>query len=135
MALSGGEIQTLRTELQDDPLAKGYSAMTDEAVAIVMNGVTQSADKDTITAKEAQASVVGSEYLVLTDAQRDAWAAILSDDIDIKNTNIRNQIAEIWAAGTATRTNLVDLQTKSVSRAEELGIGTVKPGDVQIGRA
>jgi len=134
MSLSGKEIQTLRSELSDDPLTKGYSGMSDQEAADDINDVNRTVDRETVTSCQMQSEVVGTEHTALTQAKRDVWISILCDSVSIDNTNIRNQIKEIWGVGTATRSNLAALQTKTVSRATELGIGKVKIGDVQQGR-
>ena len=134
MSLSGKDIATLKSELTNDPLVREYSGMSAQVAAGDINTVIRPVDRDSVSISLMQAEVVGNEYVALSQAKRDAWRDILSADPEIKNTNMRNQIMEIWGAGTATRSNLAALQTKLVSRATELGIGKVKVGDIIQGR-
>lgn len=133
MSLSGAAIQTIKSELTDDPLSKDYSGMSDKEFSNSLNKIDRSINRNTLSPGKAQAAVILSEYNNLTQVQRDLWQAILSDSIDINNENIQTQISNIWADG-ITRNNLDNLKTIQVSRATELGIGKVKIGDVQQGR-
>lgn len=55
-------------------------------------------------------------------------------NVDGTDTQIKTNFARMFPAGTGTRTRLLDLQTAPISRATELGLGTVTPGDVELAR-
>lgn len=135
MALSSSHIQTIKNEFKNDPLARSYSGMSDHDAKDNLNTADRTVNRNVLSPGEAQVAVISSEYDSLAHAKRDLWQAILSDTIDINNTNIQTQITDIWTVGTTTRKNLDSLKTKLVSRAAELGVGIVKVGDVQQGRA
>jgi len=111
----------LRALLDASPAT--YGAMGDAEVATYFN--TQpgaNIDVQTVSAADMQAAVDIGEYIGLTDAQRSGWLTLLTVAADggfpVANTALRAQIAAIWAPGT-TRTNLVALQTKSGTLAEQ----------------
>lgn len=131
---SAAQLQTLRDEIDNDPQSLGYSGKTNFQIAQILNTVGlsgETVDVPFVTTGEIQGAVVGSEYLLLTAPQRDLWDAVLSAantsrGVPIDNTNIRGQILDTWDPGTATRSNLAALQTRSASRAEVLfGAGTI----------
>lgn len=127
-------INALKTELDTDPLTRGYSGMTAEEAADSLNTVNRTKPQS-VSSAEAQAAVVATEYLALADALRDLWLAILTTGtIDVNNANIVAQVREVWDVGTTTRTNLAALATRAVSRAEEIGLPRVKPGHVEEAR-
>lgn len=135
-------IAALRTELLTDASALGYSAFytfssaasnyygDDNALADLLNTIRSSTiTVGIVTAPLLQQGVVSSEYVALTQVQRDLWGAILAAataGIAISNTVIRQQVGQVWSAATTTRSNLSNLQTRTCSRAESLwGEGTV----------
>lgn len=130
-------ISELATELNTDPAALGYATHLasgeDSAIVSLLNdnagAGSGTVDRIFVDAKTFQSAVVGSEYLALTTPQQNLWLALINasqGNINIKNTNIRNQVLAVWGAGTTTRVNLGNLQTKNGSRAEVLwGDGTI----------
>ena len=118
-------LSTLKTELLTDPVSLGYNALSNHGtLAALLNNVSALSATLSVTSVNpeiAQAAVVGSEYAGLTAVQRDAWGAIVGlPFIPVSSTNIRQQITSIWSAGTTTRANLVELQTRRCTRAEQL---------------
>ena len=107
---------------------RDYNALADTINTV---GLTQSTIQiGTIGALELQQCVVVTEYLTLTNQQRDLWNAIVTtatQGLAISNTLIRAQITGIWSAGlSATRSNLISAQTRLCSRGETLfGEGVV----------
>lgn len=130
---------TLRTEIQNDPLLRGYLAMSDEQVAVSLNTANRSIDRTIIPSNEVAGAIVWSEYTASsTTANARSYLTMLvsAGDVDVRNPNTRAAFAAIFGATTTTRANLVALQTRSVSRAQELGITRpVEPIDVTRARA
>ena len=133
-------IAALRTELITDPLPRGYSGMTDAQAAANLNDATTPAlrrtrDRGVIPAYEVIDATVPSEYTTLNADEKQRYAAITgAGSVNTKNTNTRAAFAAMFGAGTTTRTNLVALQTEFISRAQELGLGTVTAQDVKDAR-
>jgi hypothetical protein len=116
----------LSTELSTDPSSLGYAGKQPGEVRDIINLTrdTIDIDREHVPASELQSAVIGSEFVSLSNITQRGWLAIVglgSDPgVPVGNTNIRGQIAAIWGAGTTTRSNLVALQTKKGSRAEQL---------------
>ncbi len=135
----------LKTEIQTDPQGLGYDVSPtfyvtngdDMAIADLLNeigGSSETIEPEFVSAADAQAAVVGTDWAALSDVKQRGWLAIIGlGDVPVKDANIRAQITEIWPVST-TRTNLVALQTRDASRAEALwGEGvTVSHTDVAI---
>jgi len=96
-----------------------YNALVDTVNSVTTSTITIGIARATTL----QECVVIGEYSNLAQPARDLWGAIVTTattGISISNTIIRAQIAGIWSAGTTTRTNLVNAQTRPCSRAESL---------------
>ena len=126
-------ISALRFELFNGSFASTYSnAVRDRdtnTLTFLLNTVSAVSPSDTISvgtvyAISLQQCVVVGEYITLTNQQRDLWNAIITTattGLAVSNTIIRQQITGIWSVGlSATRSNLVALQTRAASRAEAL---------------
>ena len=129
------DLQILKTELDSDPLARGYASMTDAQAADSLNAVNRTVDTETVQGWELWGATVLTEYSALTAAQRDFWNALVGQNaISVKSAAVRANVIALWGAGTTTRANLVALQTKTVSRAEELGLPLVRAAQALMGR-
>ena len=143
-------LSALRTELLTDPIQMGYSAFiatgNDNGLVDLLNSVAANASHGaTSTVSVAQISVallqnevVASEYLVLSQAQRDLWNILLNATtgvVYVSNTNIRSQFLAIWSAGTTTRANLAALQTRQAARSEILFGENVLVNAIQVYQA
>lgn len=130
----------LRAELTTDPLALGYAALTDTQAAATLSAL------DTGRTQPRTAVPVQEIFNQVEDAAwpstailQDKWRGVLSMPVvDASNTNTRAILGTIFpnsGATAATRTRLLALSTTPVSRATELGLGTVTAGDVALARA
>lgn len=125
----------LRTEITTDPLSRGYSGMTDLEVANDLNTEYRTITRDTVQGYEIFNETDDVEYAALTDAQKSAWDALCAiDQINTANGVAKAREAEIFGAGTTTRSNLIALKNPAASRAVELGLGFIKAGHVQLVR-
>ena len=126
----------LHDELVNDPLGRGYVAMTDAQAATDLNTNQRTALRTRVETWELLEATVNAEYDALATANRTKYNAILAmGTINPAGTNVRAILSALFGAGTVTRTNLLALQNRTVNRAEELGLGRVEPGDVQAARA
>jgi len=125
----------LRAELDDDPLGRGYSGMTDVEAAADLNTVYRSRDKASVSGSEILNGIVVSEWNALTDAQRQTvWDIVHLGEVNpfgIEATLMVN----IFGAGSETISGLSSLRTEDISRAQELGLPQMKPGYVERARA
>lgn len=139
MAMTDAQVLT---EITTDPAALGYANKSAGGQQDLINSdgsATAPVDRIFVSRLLFQSTVVYADYIALTDAERALWHAILlSDDgegVNVQDPDIRNQILGIWKAGTTTRTNVAAIQTKTGTRAEELGGDGTIVSHIQISRA
>ena len=128
---------SLKDEITNDPLTRGYAGMTDAQVAdSLTNTIDRVVTKQFISGSEIFNATDDTEYSALTDAQKSAWDALCAiDQIDTVSGVAKAREAELFGGGTTTRTNLLAIRNETVSRAQELGLGNVNEGDVRQARA
>jgi len=140
-------IALLKSEIDSDPLGRGYSGMDDTAVAVDLNTAYRT-KKEPISSAELLAWSASDARLqniknaaengATDDLKSLAQAAylIVTRDGTTLDLNLADRVAmldSLVAAGVLTaadRTSLDALATVSISRAEELAIGRVRAGDV-----
>ena len=140
-------IAILKSEIDSDPLGRGYSGMDDTAVAVDLNTAYRT-KKEPISSAELLAwSASDARLQNIKDAAENgatddlkslAQAAylIVTRDGTTLDLNLADRVAmldSLVAAGVLTaadRTSLDSLATVSISRAEELSVGRVRAGDV-----
>lgn len=119
---------TLKTELTTDPNGYGYvTTPITEAVgeynARKLNEVRAgiSVNRTVIPAHEVIEAIVAADWTALSQAEKDRISLVISaGDINVQGTNTRAAFLQAFGAGTTTRSNLVALQTRPGSRAEQL---------------
>jgi len=144
---SVANIAILKSEIDSDPLGRGYSGMDDTAVAVDINTAYRT-KKEPISSAELLAwSASDARLQNIKDAAENgatddlkslAQAAylIVTRDGTTLDLNLADRVAmldSLVAAGVLTaadRTSLDSLATVSISRAEELSVGRVRAGDV-----
>lgn len=126
------DIQTLRSEIENDPETLGYSGKTDKQIRDILNTKDREVDVESVTGQELFEAVKPSDYDNLTDKQAGLLHAIISmGTILVNGENTKAALLAMFGAGTDTRTNLAALQTKTISRATELGLSNVREGTIQ----
>ena len=127
---------TLAAELKNDPLNRGYAAMTDQQIVDSLNAVDRTLPRDAVPTSEVFEAIVPEEYAALTAAQKASVNLILSlDSVRVNGANTRGALLDAFGPGKTTRANLAALQTRPVSRAEEIGIARPRLGEVMKARA
>jgi len=130
-------LDILKTELASDPLARGYSGMSDEAVAVSLNTEDRAFQLTSVPGSAIFNAIVPSEFSALLATTqllvRDVFS--LGDSVDVSaGTNTRQVLLNAFGVGTTTRANLVALVSKLRSRGVEIGFGRVEVGHVQEAR-
>ena len=144
----------LRTELTTDPVTLGYGTMTDAQASDALNSLTTGRiyRRPDISPAEIWENMELSDYpalagspnaAALSNERRDlAWLSGLANLPSIRllnddgtDTQIRLKLAAMFPAGSGTRTRLLALSQRTVSRAEELGLGPVSENDVKTARS
>lgn len=133
-------ITLLKTELTDDPLARGYSGMTTAQKIASLNNVDRTLPVDIVSGAQIYEAIDQGEFDALTDPDKDKVDRItgLGDRIVVADAGrARNTLLAVFAgaAGPVTRAALAVLKTRAVSRAEELGIGEVGVGLIENAEA
>ena len=125
----------LKAELTDDPLTRGYSGMTDEEAATDLNTVYREKNRTSMSGSEVLNAVNATQWAELTDAQRQTvWNVVHLGTINPFGVEATLLIG-VFGAGTATITALAAARLDSMSRAAELGLGSVFAGHVHDARA
>ena len=128
------DIDKLKTELTDDPLARGYSGMTDAAAAADLNTVYRTKNKTSMTGSEILNNVDATEWAALDAAEKQTvWDIVHLGTINPFGVEATLMIG-VFEGGSATITALQAARKDDVSRAVELGLGNVKVGNVQLAR-
>lgn len=134
------DYQKLRDELTSDPVTLGYGGLSNAAAANKLNALDtgRTVSRTRVEVTEIFNAIDDGAW-PSTALNQDKLRGILSMPfIDASNTNTRSIFGSIFpnsGATQATRTRLLALSTRTVSRAEELGLGFVTEGDVAIARA
>ena len=126
----------IHDEVINDPLGIGYAAMSDVQAANSLNTVNRVVAVDSIEGQDVVAALVPGEVNDLTVAQqRNLWGVIGAGAVRPDDTEVKAFFAGLFGAATTTRANLIALANQTISRAQELGLGFVKPPDVNEARA
>src|SRR3990172_2184325 len=132
-------LSALKSEIDSDPTALGYAGKNDQEVADLLNTLNPSIriDRDIVSTWEVIEATVPSEWASLSADEKNRYGIFASlGTINLKGTNIRNAFGAMFAAGTTTRANLIAIQKRDGTRAEQLfgsGVG-VSLLDVHIAR-
>lgn len=137
------DLAALKTELTTDPAALGYGALADTAasdyrvLALITDATKRLAFASSLTAAQIARNVDATEYLALTQAQRDYLGIVLSLGGDIDMTNASKILAGLQlalASAPNTRGNLGVQLTIRASRAVELGFADITVSDISNAR-
>ena len=127
----------LSDEITSDLLARGYSGMTNVQVAdSLMNTIDRSITKQFLSGSDIFNATDDAEYGALTATEKADWDRLCAiETIDTLSGIAKSREAELFGVATTTRANLIAIRTETVSRAQELGLGSVNEGDVLQARA
>ena len=126
--------EALKAELTNDPEGRGYSGMSDAQAAASFATLDRERNVTTVSGQEIFEAVVAADYTALSADDRQLFLAIVGmGTILVNGTNTKTALTTMFAA-TPTLANLAALQTETVSRATELGLGLVKVGHIQEAR-
>ena len=127
-------IVALKTELLDDPLARGYAGMNNVEAATSLNTVNRTRNKTSMTGSEVINNVDATEWGALTDIQQSkVWDIIHLGTLNPFGVEATLLIA-VFGGGSDTIAALAAARVDAVSRGEELGLGLVRPGHVENAR-
>ena len=128
------DIAKLKTELTDDPLTRGYAAMTDAEAAVDLNEVYRTQNKTSLTASEVLNAIVPSAFTALdATVQQCIWDILHIGEINPFGVEA-TMFSAAFGAGSDTIVALVAMRVEAVSRAVELGLGFIYPGHIENAR-
>ena len=126
----------IHDEVINDPLGIGYAAMSDVQAADSLNTVNRVVTVDSIEGQDVVAALVPGEVNALSAAQqRNLWGVIGAGAVRPDDAEVKAFFGGLFGAATTTRANLIALANQTISRAQELGLGEVKPPYVNEARA
>ena len=124
----------LKDEVINDPLGIGYAAMTAVQVADSLNAPTRNRNRTSMTGREVADEVVDAEYDALTDVKKSQFLSLMAGENLDPFGLPANVIKDVFGAGSATVLALATARVEVVSRAKELGLGFIWPGNVENAR-
>ncbi|GAG13895.1 unnamed protein product [marine sediment metagenome] len=132
-------LQAIADEINTDPLARGYSGMTDEQVKDDANTLYQERKKAYVEGDGMYATTVSDDWDGLTDAQQSRWlntCAIPRHDVTKGPTfSTVKQLFKPGGVASPTYDALLVFAFEAISRGTELDTGTWLTGDVVTARA
>lgn len=115
----------LATEINTDPKALGYANKSDYEIAVILNTPGASAEtlfKSYTPIEDIVACILRSEYDSLAAAGKTYLNEVVLKGARVKtgDATLRTQVAQLFGAGTTTRTNLTNVASRPATRAEIL---------------
>ncbi len=118
----------LKTELDNDPLGRGYSGMTDEEAAADLNTSYRSRNRTSMSGDEIAQAADPTEFNALPDGSQNNtsdtkshWLALCGrETIDPFATANVQLVISIFGGGSTSVSNLNAARVESITRGEEL---------------
>ena len=125
-------MRMLEDEIANDPLGRGYSAMTDADLLNSLNTADRNRDRKSMTGREVKAAVDVAEYNDLSDAKKQQMIELIKqDDLDLFGLD-KDILSDIFGEGSTTADSLIAARTEHISRGMEIGWGVVKEKDFRM---
>lgn len=134
MALNADQLLILTDEITVDPLGRGYSTMSSQAVAEDLKIVYRSRIKALMTSTEIFNAVDIDEFMALADGHRSNILGLLAFGSLNPAGREATVFTRIFGAQSQTIQTLAQERQEPVSRAVELGIDGVRASDVEAAR-
>jgi len=138
------DIFALREEIINDPLGRGYSGMNDGEVAIDINTEYRTRNRASMSGSEIWKNTNLTEFGALLDGadtagknernEKQEWISFCAIDSHDPFGPSVQFVINLFGAGSATATNLNAARVETISRGNELGLGYVKVGHVEMAR-
>jgi hypothetical protein len=128
-------IGKLKTEIDTDSEARGYSGMTNKQILDDGNELYKTRNKTILTGTEIINSVDQSEYAGLLAEDQDLMWKIVGIQGGVNPFGIEAALfVGIFGGGSVTIAALQALRVESISRWTDLGLGNVKEGHIEQAR-
>ena len=128
--------EILSNEITDDPLARGYSGMTDQEIAGSLNDtIDRERNKPSLTGSEVMNAIDKTEFQGLVAAdEATVWNILHLEAINPFGIE-KDIMVDLFGVDSDTIASLALIRVEAISRAVELVLGTVKYGDVVQARS
>ncbi len=127
-------IDVLRTELTTDPKTRGYAGMTDEEAADDLNTEYRTRNRTSMTGSEVLQSIDQTRLAGLSAADKErVWQVLHLGQLDPFGVEA-DILINVFGPGSDTIVALQVARKENVSRAVELGLGSVREGTVAQAR-
>lgn len=127
------DYRTLAQELKDDPLGREYAKMDVEAAAADLNAPTVTVPRGVVPSHEVVNVLIAGDRNKIDPTDLTWLLLVLAPGtVDVGNERVQSLLISILAASTGSKDGIVELANTTVSRAEQLGLGVVSPGDVKL---
>lgn len=126
----------LKTEIDTDPLTRGYAGMSDQQVADSLN----TANRDnwvSLSASQIFEAIDRSEFTALSAGDQGRIDRILGLGSGIQTapgSQARDEMIAVFGGGSTTISNLLAVANPMQTRGQELGIGIIRVGQVTEAR-
>lgn len=125
----------LKDELTADPLTRGYSGMNDKDAAVDLNTLYRTSNRISMTGGEVMQAIDETEFNARTSIQRqEVWDIIHTGAFDPFSTAYDLFVTAFTPGGAASIAAFEALRLDNISRAVELGLGTVEEKHVRWAR-
>ena len=124
MSLTSGQRANLKTEVQGDPLGRGYAGMTSAQILTDLQTINRTRNKTGLNPSEVYQNIDQTEWAALnTFQQEEVWNILhLGDPLDPFGREATRFVA-IFGGGSVTITALKALRVDNISRLQQIGIG------------
>ena len=117
------DLKALSNEITDDPLGRGYSAMTDQQIADDLNTAYRTRALSSLSGDEIFQQTDPTEFTNLTTDKQTQWLSFCGRaSVDPFATANVEFVKWIFGASSTTVANLSESRAESVTRAEELAL-------------
>ena len=137
MSLTQGQRASLRKEVQDDPLARGYLIMTSAVLLANLQTVDRTKNKSELNPSEIYQNIDQGEWAALRGSEQDEiWNILhLGNPLDPFGREA-TRFEAIFGGGSTTITAFQALRIDNISRLEQIGIsGTVTEHQINRSRS
>ena len=122
--------QVLKDEITNDPLARGYSGMTDQQIVDSLNTEDRERNKTSLTGSEVMNAIDKAEFQALPAAdEATVWNILHLGTINPFGVE-KDIMVDLFGAGSDTIAALALIRVEAISRGVELVLGVVNEGDV-----
>lgn len=127
-------MSALREEITGDPEGIGYAGKTDAEVLALLTALTRERNRTSMSGSEVLNAIDSVEYLALSGTEQDkVWQVLHLGTLNPFGVEA-TLLSSVFGGGSATIVALAAARKESISRAQELGLGRVREGDIARAR-